>query len=157
MKTITLGSSSYSLPQNGEDPTWGEQLSDLVEAMADTLNGAVGTYDSLNKLFLFTNNMSATDIPGASIDPVVVNGAIMTYSCRRVTSSVTATEVGQITITYNSSNPSSAKFDFAHQQAGSAGLTFTITDAGAVQIASSNLAGTSHVGRLRFSIKAFEI
>lgn len=155
MKEIILGTNTYLLPQAAESPTWGEELSTLVEALADTVNNISGPYDVLNTLYLFNNNASG-NVTGAALDPQAVNGAIVTYSARRTTSSVTATEVGQLTITYNNSNPSGSFFDVSQFKAGSAGLTFTMLDDGALNLTSSNLAGTGHVGRLRFSVRAFE-
>lgn len=158
MKNIQVGNTIYSLPLQNEAPQWGEQLSSLIEAIANQLNGIAGPYDSTNKLFEFENNITTpTDIVGAVVDPVVVNGAIVTYSVRRMTSSVTASEVGQLTVTYNASNPASSKFDVSQFKAGSAGIEFNFTDVGNLQYTTNNLAGTGHVGRMRFSIKAFEI
>ena len=158
MKEIQLGSTIYEIPEQGESPTYGEQLTDYLSAIADTVNGLIGPYDSNNKLFTFTNSVTAfTDITGASIDPTAVDGAILTYAIRRTSSSVTATEAGQLTITYNSSNSTSAKFDTAQFKAGSAGFTFYVADDGNVQYQSTDLAGSGYTNRLRYSIKAFEI
>ena len=155
-KEIILGTDTYILNQEGDSPTWGEQLSTLVEAIVDNVNNLTGPYDTLNNLFLF-NNSTTANLVGAEVDPAAVNGAILTYSARRVTSSVTATEVGQLTLTYNSSNATSAKFDVSQFKAGSAGIEFSILDSGTINLSSNSIAGTGHIGRLRYSIRAFEI
>lgn len=156
---LQIGGTIYFLPENSTSPSWGEELSSLIEALVAEVNGLVSPFDILNRLTILTTAPTAfTDLPNITLDPAVVNGGILTYSARYTTSSITASEVGEAFITYVSSNPVSAKFDIAKSNGAGAGILFYVTDQGQLQTSlTGSVAGTGFNMRLRMTLKAFEL
>ena len=56
-KELILGTDVYVLTQQGDSPTWGEEVSSLLEGLVDSVNNISGPYDVNNNLFLFNNNV----------------------------------------------------------------------------------------------------
>lgn len=151
--SVVINGTTYSIPQQGENPPWGEDLSDVLNAIVTVLNSSVGSADILTTSFTVANNQSsAANVTGLSFDTTEVRSAIISYSIYRSTSLSELSECGHIFATYKSTANS---WEFTPVGTGDAGVTFSITSAGQVQYTSTNLSGTSYVGKLKFSAKAF--
>lgn len=150
---IVINGTTYSLPEQGQLAPWGEDLSALIEALANSVNTFLGPADILLTTFNVANNVtSATNVTGAAFDPSQVRSAILSYSIYRSTSSTEAAETGQLLLTYKTQ---ASAWDLAQTFGSASGVTFTITAGGQIQYTSSNLGGTGYVGLMRFSAKAF--
>jgi hypothetical protein len=150
---ITINGLEYNLPQQGEDPPWGEELSDIIKALADVAATTVGVGDILTTNYTPANNVSsATNVTGLLFDTAAVRSAIISYSINRSTSSTELSECGQMMVTYNTSANSWA---LAQYSVGDAGLTFSITSGGQIQFVSTNMSGTGYTALMKFSAKAF--
>lgn len=156
---VTLGGTIYNVPNTGTSPVWSAQLNEYLLALGEQVNGLAGPFDVLNRLAIYSSAPTGlTDFSNVTIDPTVVNGAIVTYSMRYTTSSVTAVELGQAYVVYDPNNAASSKFNIAKQSAGSAGFNLYVTDIGQVQVILDGApAGTGFNMRLRMSVKAFEL
>ena len=102
-KSITIGSETYQLPQMGSSPPWGEELSDLIEAMADGINTTSGAADITETSAPITNVAGAKDIQGLAFDPAVVRSAEISYNISRTitkTISTIPTGTGTIQVTF---------------------------------------------------------
>lgn len=148
---LTIGGVVYDFPVEGTDPSWGENVTDAVTAIVDVLNNLGGTGDILTTSFNTANNVSSpTNVTALSFDTSQIRSAVITYSSYRKTSLSELSETGIILITYKSI---AATWELAQYSVGDSGMVFTITNAGQVQYTSSNLSGTSYVGKLKFSAK----
>lgn len=153
---ININGTNFSLPDQGQNAPWGDDLSDIIQAIVTTLNGVSGTADIPTSSFNLSNNISsAANITGLLFNTSQVRSAIVEYSVSRVTSSNEKSEQGQLFLTYNATNSAPTRWSLARMANETSGITFTITSAGQVQYTSTNLAGTGHVGKLKFKAKTF--
>lgn len=149
---VTINGNTYSIPEQGNDPPWGESLSDLLQALVDVANIVSGTGDISNTSIAVNNTATTTDVTGLQFDPLVIRSAIISYSLYRKTDSTEKSECGQIYITYKNITPG---WEITNVSTGDASVVFSITTAGQVQYNAAVLAGSNYSGTLRFMAKAF--
>lgn len=150
---VVISGTSYSLPQQGENPPWGDDLDALLLALIAVANNSVGSADILTTNFTLANNVAApTNVTGAAFDTASVRSFILQYSIYRSSSTTETSEVGELLGTYKST---AATWELAQYNAGTSGVIFTITNAGQIQYVSSNFGGINYSGKLKFSAKAF--
>lgn len=106
--------------------------------------------------FTVANNISsASNVTGLLFSGAAIRSAHIRYESYRKTASGELAESGTLVILYNDI---AADWDLAVLGVnGNAGVTFTITSSGQVQYVSTNLAGTSYVGTLKFSYITFDV
>lgn len=98
-KPITIGSETYQLPQSGSSPPWGEELSDLIEAMAEAINTTSGAADITETSAPIVNTSGAKDILGLAFDPAQVRSAEISYNISRtITKAISTIPTGTGTI-----------------------------------------------------------
>lgn len=103
-KTVTVGSETYQLPQMGSSPPWGEELSDLIEAMVNALNTTSGAADITETSAPIANTSGAKDIQGLAFDPNEVRSAEISYNISRtITKSISSipTATGTVQVTFS--------------------------------------------------------
>lgn len=101
-KTVSIGNETYQLPLQGTSGPWGEQLSDLLEALIDVSNLTSGAADITETSAVILNTASQKEIVGLIFDPAVVRSAEISYNISRLMNksiSVIPTGVGTIVIT----------------------------------------------------------
>jgi len=84
-KTVTIGQNEHELPQQGENPAWGEDLSDIIEDLIDNINNIAGPYDILETSNTILNTAGEKDVTGAYFDPTKVREFVFTYTVSRTT------------------------------------------------------------------------
>lgn len=152
-KTFTVNGTDYTFPEQGASPPWGTEVTDWAQAVTDTLSNVVGSGDVLNTQFLFNNNQSsASNITGLTFDVAVVRGTLISYAIYRSTSSSELAECGTLYAVFKNTANS---WEIAQSCVGDSEFVFSVTSTGQFQYTTSNLAGTGHVGRIRFSAKSF--
>lgn len=152
-RSITISGTTYSLPDQGDPGPWGDDLSDLVEALATVVDSLSGTGDILNTTFTVANNQSSVaNVTGLTFDTGTVRSAIVTYSVYRSTTTTEKGETGFLLLTYLST---AAAWTITRYANDDAGLVFTVTDAGQVQYTSDNMSGSSYSGTMKFKASAF--
>lgn len=152
-KPVTIAGTSFVLPQQGDSPPWGDELSSILEALISVANNVVGTGDILTTSFALANNISSvTNITGLSFDTSQVRSAIINYSIYRSTNSNELSECGIMIATYKST---ANTWEFSQYSVGDSNVTITLTTSGQFQYTSSNLSGTSYSGKMKFSARAF--
>ena len=94
---LTVGSNTYQVPTNNEDPGWGEELAAWMKAVTDTLTTVSGTYDVSTTTFSIGDNKvvggdGPVDITGLSFNSTAVRSFNVFYTAYRTTdtNSVTA-------------------------------------------------------------------
>ena len=154
---VTIGSTVFSIPDQGECAAWGENLTDAVEALACELATVVGPRDiSKTQVCLSNSQCSFANIGSGSSLFKFTNSAVRsfvaTYTVRRVGSCCTIIESGNMI----GGNQGCCVWVFSYDATGCAGMDFQITTAGQVQYKTTTLAGQSSA-KIDFSAKAFEI
>lgn len=152
--SIVIQGTTYNIPEQGQSPPWGEDLSNILQAITTSLNSVVGPSDVLTTNFTIANNQSSVaNVTGLAFDVSTVRSAIISYSLYRSSAAPSEfSECGQIMITYKSVANS---WELTQFLTGSSGVVFTITNAGQVQYTSTNLSGGSYVGKMKFSARSF--
>lgn len=150
---VNILGNDYTLPTQGTNPPWGQDLSDIIQALISVANTTIGPSDILTTSFSINNNVaSPTNIVGASFDISSVRSFIISYSIYRNSTITETSEVGQILGTYKSV---AGTWELAQTNAGISGVTFTMTNSGQLQYVSTNFSGTSYSGKLKFKASAF--
>lgn len=154
-KEVTVGNETYQLPLAGASASWGEELSDLIDAMVNALNIVQGPQDIQETAATILNTSGAKDITGLAFNTSTLRSAEISYNLsRKITKAIadipTGTGVQTITcddehnlftgqtITIASSN-STPSIDGVYTITKTGAKTFTI-DYGAVTV---TVAGTS--------------
>lgn len=75
-KKVTLGSSEYTLNQQGDGKGWGETQQDLLEAVVDSINGFFGPGDILPTTQLITNAVGVLGIVDGSSGIETTSGVV---------------------------------------------------------------------------------
>lgn len=151
-KQVTVNGSEYTLDQQGDNPPWGEELSDLLQALVDVAAQVINTGDVPTTSFIIADNTgSPTSITGLLFDPATVRSSVIEYSVYRSNIGNEASECGTMLVTYKST---AGTWELARYAVGDAGVTFTITNAGQVQYTSTDLSGTT-AGTMKFRARSF--
>lgn len=83
-KIINVGSKSFELPTQGQEATWGEALSDIIEEMANVINNAFGPEDIRETSQAILNNQATPiNVPGFIFDSTVTRSFDSSYNVTR--------------------------------------------------------------------------
>lgn len=152
-KTVIVGTEEFQIPEVGENPGYGEQLSDFFVAVADALSSVQKPNDIIQTSANIANNVSvATNIPGYSFDTSEVRAISSQFLITRSTDTpaVTITESGYIEGNFDGTN-----WNISIRSNGNSGVDLSITPAGQIQYTSTDLAGAGYVGSIIFEAKVF--
>jgi hypothetical protein len=152
-KTVQIGSNIYTIPEEGDNPGWGEDLTAYLEAIADALANVQGPNDILITSANLNNNQTTfANVAGLQFNTAQVQAIEVKYLIIREydAGATVVTESGTISGNYDGST-----FFISTQHVGDAGITFDVTNTGQVQYQSSNLA--NHVTSvIRFQGKTID-
>lgn len=152
-KQVTISGTTYTLPTQGDNPQWGEDLSDVIEALIDVSNSVVADDDILLTSFSIPNVASNVNVTGLVFDISSVRSAIIEYSIYRVTDSVELSESGTLLLTYKSV---AASWETAQYAVGTSNTTLSVTSLGQIQILPEVIAGSGYSGIMKFKARTFE-
>lgn len=136
----------FTIPTQGEQPAWGEGLTDYLTEVARVLNSLKGANDILETGATIQNNVTTfQDIPDFKFNPATVRSFAVQCSVSRETGS---------TKVYESFTLSGLRTDsdwiLQLEGFGDSGIEIDITSAGQVQYKSSNISGTGYSGLIKF-------
>lgn len=156
MPTIQISGSPIQFPDDGNSPDWAPPIIAFAEATAEALSGVVGIADVAPQVFVIDpyNPGSNIPLPGLSFSTTIVRGAFIPYAIDRATTTQEVSEVGELSIVYNSTNSTGFKWTMTRTANGDASVTFAISDQGQVSISTTALTGLSHTGKITFSATA---
>jgi len=78
-RTLVINSIPYQIPDDGEDPGWGDQTTDWMEAVTGVLTDLVGPDDILETSFSIANNQTTfADVTGLIFNGGSVRSSIVT-------------------------------------------------------------------------------
>ena len=153
-KSFVINNITYTFPEQGQEPPWGEDVVDWAEAVTDALSGVSSTGDILTTSVSLSDNVSSvTNIVCFSFDSATLQGAIAEYSVYRTDGTTGYVETGHMFFSYNAK----ATTWYLAQTGvgvGDTGITFSVTTSGQVQYTSTSLGGT-HSCKLVFRAHGF--
>lgn len=152
-KTVQVGSDTFQIPVEGENPPYGEELTAFFEAVATALATVQGPNDIPITTAVLANNVSSfTNIPGLLFSAASTELVDIQYLITRIYDSgvTTVAEAGTILGAYDGSD-----FYISREFVIDAGFEFHITSVGQMQYKSSNLA--NHVStQIQFKAKTID-
>jgi len=152
---INIQGTIVNFPSSGQSPNYAPAVIQFAQLVAAALAFSVGAFDIPPQTFVMSSNVNNNvSLPNLSFPTTQVQGAIIGYSVFRSTSSVVATETGNIIVNFNSSFPVGQKWEISRDYIGNASITFNITDTGQIQFSTTLLAGTGHQGKVTYQAKA---
>jgi hypothetical protein len=152
---IVVSGTIVNFPASGDSPNWAPAIIQFAQLVAAALQFSFGPFDIPPQTYTMTANVNANvALPNLTFPPSQVQGAIINYSVFRSTNTVVATETGQIYINYNSSFPTSQKWEISTSHVGISNTTFSITDVGQVQFSTTSITGTGYTGFVTYQASA---
>ena len=105
---LTINGTTYQFPDNGEDPSWGTELTGWAQGVTEALNTLLGEGDILETAFTLSNNITTdTEVVGLFFNPSIVRAANIDYTVYRVSDTNPSgfAEVGKMFLLWKSSIP----------------------------------------------------
>lgn len=152
-KTLTIGSETFEIPDEGDNGNYGEEVSDYLEAVADALGTVQQPNDIPVSSGTILNDITvATPISGFAFDTSEVISIFCEYRISRTTDvpAVNLVESGFIEGNFDGS-----AWSISIRAVGDAGVLMDISPAGAIQYTSSNLTGSNYTSEIVFKAKVF--
>ena len=148
--TIQVGSNTFRLPLQGRNPSWGEELTAIIEALADISQLIAGPNDILLSTANILNNQTNTNFSSVVFDTADVLSFRFEYFIVR-----TYDDGGTVTLTQSGfldANFDGSDWKWTQEDVGDAGVEFSITAGGVLQYTSSDLTalGTPLSGTARY-------
>jgi hypothetical protein len=157
-QTLTVNNQPFETPIDGDPPGWGEQTSEWMAAVTDTLDELQGANDIPQTSFTVQNDISsAENVTGLSFNTGQVRSASIAYSVYRVSTAAPSgnSESGTMEIIYDNAAGAGSKWQMSvFGIAGNSGVSFTITDLGQVQYTSTDIDSVGYSGTMRFAAKS---
>lgn len=153
MPLVTIAGTPIEFPDTGNSPIWSDAVIQFAQAVELALSGVTGAGDLGKQSFPLTgadNPVTNKSISGFFFEPSLVRSVYARYYVYRQTDSLKAIEAGTLTMVYNPDNSPGSKWEVSRQYVQDAQCTFSITDAGQVQISLASIAGSNHVGKVAF-------
>lgn len=160
MLQLTIAGTTFDYPESGEDPNWanGAGPTEWAQAVTDALATLIGPGDILSTTFTIDNNISvATNVNGLIFDSGTIRAANISYAVYRTSTATPSgnSETGTMLLTFDDSAASGSQWQLSQGTVnGSAGIAFSVTDAGQIKYISSDINATGYVGTMKFSAKA---
>ena len=153
MKQFVIQGVTYDYPENGTEPSWGEEATTWAEAITTTVSGLSSDGDILTRDgSLSDNKTSVENVIGMSFDSSQFQGFITEVSVFRTCLTKNAAETISL---YGSYNPTLGQWEMSQTGVGKdSEITFSITVLGQIQY-TSTLWGTGHSCRIVFRARAF--
>lgn len=82
-KTVTIGGTTYQLPLNNQNPAWGEEMTDIIDALITQVNNLQGPNDIVESSATILNTSGAKEITPFTFDSVNVRSFEATYNVSR--------------------------------------------------------------------------
>lgn len=153
-RNLQVGNDVYIIPDQGDNPPWGEDVSDWMEAVTDTLANEVrGPNDILaTSANLANNQVSPANISGLTFDVSDILSVRIDYYIKRVYDSGTTVVVESGVILGHFDGTA---FTITQETLGDAGVDISVTNAGVFRYTSSSLSG--HVSSIiRYKAKSLD-
>lgn len=155
-RTLVINSIPYNIPDAGDEPGWGDDTTDWMEAVTEVLTDLVGPADILETTFAVANNQASfTDVTGLVFDGGSVRSARVTYSVYRIsdTNPEGFAETGILSLVYD--NNSATPWSMAQGEiVGNSQIYFDISTSGQVRYRTNDIGDLNYIGVMKFSAKS---
>jgi hypothetical protein len=146
--SLTIDNETFQYPEAGDSPGWGSEATDWAKKVTELLNNLQASDDITQSAFSIANNVSSfTNITGLAFSTATVRAATIEYSLYRTTSLNELAETGIIQVVYKNT---AASWELIRNFVGDSGVDFEITNTGQLRYKSTNVAGASYSGTLKF-------
>jgi hypothetical protein len=152
-KTVIVGTETFEIPLENENPGYGSELTDFFVAVADALSSVQKPNDIIQTSANIANNVTTfTAIPGFSFNTSEVRAISAQFLITRSVSvpAFSVTESGFIEGNFDGTD-----WTISVRSNGSSGVEFNINPAGQIQYKSSDITGSSYQGEIQFEAKVF--
>ena len=158
MSRIIIKGTPITLPESAAAPNWAPAILAAIQALTDAVNAVTATYDVAPQIQnIDANNTSSNiEISNLIFPPADVRAATVYYTVYRLTEdsglgdAEEVVEAGVLEISYNSSRPSTEKWEIVRSGHGDANISFTITDLGQIRFTTTALTGINHTGIISY-------
>jgi hypothetical protein len=143
---VTINNIPFNIPVSGEQPEWGESLTNYLVEIAAVLNSLKGPNDVLETgVSIALNQTTFADIFDFSFNSV----AVRSFSVEGVITRTTDTTKLYEEFTLRGLN-TDGEWVLQQEGIGYSGVIFDITTAGQVQYKSVSISGTGYSGVIKF-------
>lgn len=154
-KILTVLGTPYVYPEQGTNPTWGDDASEWAEAVTDALGLVVGPNDiAVATVGIEDNQTEFTSVLGLLIAPLAGRRCTITYSATRTDGdggNIRIAEAGSIT-----GQVIDGEWLISYvKDAGDAGLEFDISSSGQVRYKSSAVGG-NYAGSITYKAEVID-
>lgn len=151
---IQIGNQTFELPIQGANPSWAEELSAIIRALAEISQIVVGANDILPSTATILNNQTNVNFGSVLFDTAeVLSFRMVIFIVRQHNPGsglIVLTQSGTVEANYDGSN-----WKLQQEYVGDAGVRFSITAGGVVQYSSTDLTG--HItGSARYTAKTLD-
>lgn len=156
MIVVNLNNKTFQIPEPGQEPGWGEDVTAYLVELAEVLNFLVAPGDIINSTALIANNQTTpADVVGLVFSNAETRSARVSYQVKR---SVTGTTLIQSGTLYLDWNPGLSTWILTQDfTSGNAGILFSVTAGGQVKYTTDNLTGSGYQGEIVFSAKTLPV
>lgn len=155
--SVTINNKTFNIPIAGDDPGWGEEVTEWIVEASTVINGLLGPGDILETEFSIANNTSSpASVIGLLFNPALIRAAAINYSIYRRSNLNPSgkSEVGTMHAVYDNDAGAGDKWLFTLDGAGDSGVTFDITDVGQVTFTSTDIGAAGYIGTMHFAAVA---
>jgi hypothetical protein len=140
--SVTINNKTFNIPSPGEDPGWGEEVTDWIVEANKVIGSLFGPGDILETTANLADNQSiAATVVGLAFDSGVLRSAKVEYAINRVD----IFETGTISLIYDQD---AADWLMSQESTSDAGVSFSVTSTGQLQYTSSS---TGNTGTIKFT------
>lgn len=159
-RTLIVNNTSYSYPDPGDDPGWGEGATGWAQAVTDVLNTLLGAADILETTAtILANAPTPVAVNGLLFNPAIVRAGVIDYAITRTSDEAPTgfLEEGYISFLYDPSAGPGDRFKLTRQATGDSLVEFEIDETtGQVSYTSELLTPgiTNYFGEIKFKARA---
>lgn len=155
---LTIAGITYDYPVVDSE-LWGTEATDWAIAVTAQLNNLIveGDIGPVTLVTINNNQAVAANVTNFTINPASIRSGTAEYYVERATTGP-ATEVGESGTLYILYNDTSATWSIAQlgNNVGNTGVNFNMTPGGQLQYTSTNLAGATHTGRMKYRLRVLQ-
>lgn len=155
-RTLVINSIPYNIPDAGDEPGWGGDSTDWMQAVTEVLTDLVGPSDILETSFTIANNQTTfADVTGLVFDGGSVRSAVVNYAVYRISNDNPSgfSESGNLNLIYDNN----AVLPWSMSQGdvnGNSQIYFDITTSGQIRYKTNDIGSLNYIGVIKFSAKS---
>lgn len=156
MALLTVGNQIFNYPDPGTEAGWGQDATGWATAVTAALGALISPGDILQTTLVVANDQSAAaDVTGLFFNSTLVRAANISYAVYRVSTGVPlgVAESGMLMLDLNDTGTTGNKWNMTQLKNGDAGVVFSVTDGGQIQMVSTNIGSAGYSGVINFSAK----